>query len=203
MPIAITPAFVALLLLNLIFAYLSGISDSANIVAPVISARAIRPRLAVARSFGTGVLQPAIISPVTVLAATLSAVVWRWLTTWWGVPASSSHGVIGGMLGAGLAAGGLAAVNLEGLVRVLLALFISPVLGLAAGYVLCALLYRLAEQATPRINGFFRFSQVFTALALALSYGANDGQKTIGLLALGVAAATGTPFEIPDRKSVV
>jgi len=68
---------------------------------------------------------------------------------------------------------------------------------------LTALLYRLAERATPRINGLFRVSQVFTALALALSYGANDGQKTIGLLALGVAAASGTAFNIPTWTVVL
>ena len=216
MPIPLTPHLVALLLLNVIFAYLSGIADSANIVAPVISSRAMRPRLAVllvagaaliapfifgvavARAFGTGVLLPAGVSPVTVLAAaTISAVLWRWWTWWRGVPASSSHGVIGGLLGAGLAAGGLTAVNLGGLFLVLAALFISPAVGLLAGYLLTALLYRLAEQATPRINGLFRASQVLTALVLALSWGANDAQKAIGLLALGVAAATGTAFNIP------
>lgn len=215
MPITITPNLVAILLLNLIFAYLSGIADSANIVAPVISSRAMRPRLAVlltagaalaapflfgvavARAFGTGVLLPAGVSPVTVLAATLSAVLWRWLTWLWGVPTSASHGVIGGLLGAGLAAGGLTAVNLGGLVWVLAALFISPAVGLLAGYLLTALLYRLAERATPRINGWFRASQVLTALVLALSWGANDAQKAIGLLALGVAAATGAAFSIP------
>jgi inorganic phosphate transporter, PiT family len=198
-----------------VFAYLSGIGDSANIVAPVVSSRAIRPQfavlltagavlaapvlvgVAVARSFGTGVLLPASVNPVTVLAATLSALLWRWLTWWWSIPASSSHGVIGGMLGAGLAAGGFTAVNLGGLVRVLLALFLSPVVGLVVGYLLTALLYRLAEQATPRINRYFRYSQVLTALVLALSWGANDAQKAIGLLALGVAAATGAAFNIP------
>jgi PiT family inorganic phosphate transporter len=215
MPAQLSLNLIAILLLNLSFAFLSGLTDSANIVAPVISARAIRPRfalllvaaaaltapflfgVAVARAFGTGVLLPASVDPTTVLAATFSAVAWRWLTWRWAVPASSSHGVIGGMLGAGLAAGGLGAVNLAGLWRVLLSLFISPVIGLIAGYFLTALLYRLAENATPRINGFFRFSQVFTALALALSWGANDAQKTIGLLALGVAASQGQAFSIP------
>lgn len=211
----ISPTLLVILLLNVLFAYLSGVADSANIVAPVISARALRPRLAVlltagaalaapflfgvavAHAFGTGVLLPAGVSPATVLAATLSALVWRWLTWVWGLPASATHGVIGGMLGAGLAAGGLTAVNLGGLTRVLLALFISPAVGLLAGYLLTALLYRLAERATPRINNWFRASQVLTALALALSWGANDAQKSIGLLALGVAAAGGAAFSIP------
>ena len=215
MPVPLTPALLALLLLNLIFAYFSGIADTANIVAPVISSRAIRPQfavllaagavvvapllfgVAVARAFGTGVLLPAAVSPQTVLAATLSAVLWRLITWWWNVPASSSHGVVGGLVGAGLAAGGLGAVNLGGLERVLLALFLSPAVGLVAGYVLTGLLYALAERATPRINGWFRLSQVFTALVLALSWGANDAQKAIGLLALGVAAASGASFNIP------
>ncbi|MCC7358499.1 MAG: inorganic phosphate transporter [Anaerolineales bacterium] len=220
MPAPLTPALLVLVLLNLIFAYFSGIADTANIVAPVISSRAIRPQfavllaagaalaapllfgVAVARTFGVGVLLPAAAGPHTVLAATFSATLWRLITWWWNVPASSSHGVVGGLVGAGLAAGGLPAVNLEGLGRVLLALFVSPLAGLLAGFIITGLLYALAERATPRINNLFRLSQVFTALVLALSWGANDAQKAIGLLALGVAAVTGASFDIPLWVSV-
>jgi len=204
-----------LIIAILLLAYLGGVTDSANVVAPVISARALSPRrsllltaaaasvapfifgLAVARSFGEGVIAPAFATPAVVLAATLSALLWRWLTWRWGLPSSLSHGLVGGMVGAAWMGAGLTAVNVAGLVKVLLALFISPAAGLAIGWVVTGLIYWLAQWATPRVNVWFRFGQVLTAGGLALSWGANDAQKTIGLLALGLAAATGQPFAIP------
>lgn len=212
----LTPAFLVLLLVALLFAYLNGVTDSANIVAPVISSRAIAPRralvltaaaaliapfifgVAVARAFGAGILVPDSVSLPIVLAATLSAIAWRWLTWWWGLPSSSSHGLVGGMLGAGLAGAGVAAINPAGLLAVLVALFVSPAVGLVFGYLVTRLVYFFARGATPRVNNLFRYGQVVTALALALSWGANDAQKTIGLLALGLAAATGSAFSIPN-----
>jgi PiT family inorganic phosphate transporter len=205
----------AVVLAAVIFAYFTGVTDSANIVAPVISTRAIRPRraillaavavfvapfifgLAVARAFGAGVLAPGSVSAPVVLAATLSAIAWRWLTWWWGLPSSATHGLVGGMVGAGLAAAGPGAVNLPGLIKVLAALFISPAVGMAAGYGLTGLLYLLAQRATPRINNAFRWGQVLTAGALALSWGANDAQKAIGLLALGLAATGDGSLAMP------
>jgi PiT family inorganic phosphate transporter len=207
--------FAAMIAAALLFAYLTGVTDSANIVAPVISTRAVPPRravllaaaacfvapfifgLAVARAFGAGVLMPSSASVPVVLAATLSAVAWRWLTWLWGLPSSATHALVGGMVGAGLAAAGLAAVNVPGLLKVLAALFLSPAVGLLAGYALTQLLYFLAQRATPRVNVAFRWGQVLTALALALSWGANDAQKAIGLLALGLAAGSGAEFSIP------
>jgi inorganic phosphate transporter, PiT family len=206
--------FLLLLLASLLFAYLDGISDSANVVAPVISVRALSARralvittiavtvapfifgVAVARTFGAGIISPQGVTPAVVLAATLGAILWRLITWWLGIPSSSSHAITGGLVGAGLAGAGLGAVNLFGLMRVLIALFASPAVGLLVGYELTRLLYFLAQWATPRINNTFRMGQVVAALALALSWGANDAQKTIGLLALGVAAASREPFAI-------
>ncbi|MGH2522579.1 MAG: inorganic phosphate transporter, partial [Anaerolineales bacterium] len=126
----------------------------------------------------------------------LSALVWRALTWWLGLPSSSSHALVGGLVGAGLAGGDMHSLNLPGLLKVLIALFISPALGLLAGYALTRFIYFLAQWATPRINAVFRNAQIATALALALSWGANDAQKTIGLLALGMAALSAAPFAI-------
>jgi len=198
-----------------VLAYLGGVTDSANVVAPVISSRALSPRrallltaaaasaapfifgVAVARAFGAGVIAPAYATPAVVLAATLSALLWRWLTWRWGLPSSLSHGLVGGMVGAGWMGAGVTAVNVSGLVKVLLALFISPAAGLIIGWVVTALIYWLTQRATPRVNAWFRVGQVMTAAGLALSWGANDAQKTIGLLALAATAATGQPFDIP------
>ncbi len=210
----LSPTFLILLAASLLFAYLNGVSDSANIVAPVISVHALSPRralvitaaavtvapfifgVAVARTFGAGIIAPESATPAVVLAATLSAILWRAITWWLSLPSSSSHALVGGLVGAGLAGAGLGAVNLFGLFRVLIALFVSPAIGLLVGYELTRAFYYLAQWGTPRINNAFRMGQVAAALALALSWGANDAQKTIGLLALGVAAANGKPFAI-------
>jgi inorganic phosphate transporter, PiT family len=217
----LTPGFILLLAASLLFAYLNGVTDSANIVAPVISARASSPRralamtavatmvapfifgVAVARTFGVGILAPATATLAIVVAGTLSAIVWRWITWHLGLPSSSSHGLVGGMVGAGLAGVGLGAINSVGLLKVLAALFFSPAVGLLMGYLLTRLIYFLAQWASPRINNAFRQGQVLTAFALALSWGANDAQKTIGLLALGLAAGTGQEFSIPAWTIVI
>ncbi len=212
----VEPAFAILLVAILAFAYLNGVTDSANIVAPVISARAIGAHralvlttvgvliapfifgLAVARAFGVGILAVEHATLPIVLAATLSALLWRWLTWWLALPSSASHGLVGGLVGAGVAGAGLAAINLGGLLKVLAALFFSPAVGLAAGFLLTRLIYFLAQSASPRINQVFRQAQIATAFALALSWGANDAQKAVGLLALGVAAGSGRAFAIPQ-----
>jgi PiT family inorganic phosphate transporter len=211
----LTLSFVVFLAAALLFAYFDGVTDSANVVAPVVAARAISRRralimtavaaiaaplifgVAVARTFGTGLLDAPAVSLPVVTAGTLGAVIWRVLTLWWGLPASNSHCLIGGLVGAGLATAGLAALNSAGLVKVLLALLISPAIGLVMGFIITRLVYFLAQWASPRINTAFRRAQVLTAFGLALSWGANDAQKCIGLLALGAAAASGQPFSIP------
>lgn len=211
----LTFGFVLFLAAALLFAYLDGVTDSANVVAPVVAARAIvRQRavwmtavgvvvaplifgVVVARTFGTGLLAETGVSLPIVTAGTLGAVIWRLVTLWLGLPASNSHCLIGGLVGAGLASAGLAAINSAGLLKVIIALLISPALGLLMGFVITRLVYVAASWASPRINTGFRRAQVLTAFGLALSWGANDAQKSIGLLALGAAAAGGQAFSIP------
>jgi PiT family inorganic phosphate transporter len=206
--------FIVFAAAGLVFAYLNGVTDSANIVAPLITSRAF-PRqralimtsaavviapfvfgVAVARTFGSGVILPGSVTLPIVLAGTLSAVIWRVLTLWWRLPASNSHAMVGGLLGAALAGPGLAAINTRGMLTVIIALMVSPAIGLVMGFLITRIIYFLAQWASPRINNTFRLGQVLTAFVLALSWGANDAQKTIGLLALGAAAATGQAFTI-------
>ena len=210
----LTLPFVLFLAAGLLFAYLNGVTDSANIVAPLITARAFPRRrslimtalavvvapflfgVAVAETFGAGVLVPDTVTLPMVLAGTLSAVIWRLLTLWWRIPASNSHAMVGGLLGAGLAGAGLSSINGAGLLKVLVALLISPAIGLGIGFLVTRVFYFLAQWASPRVNQTFRRGQILTALVLALSWGANDAQKTIGLLALGAAAAQDRAFVV-------
>lgn len=196
--------FVLLLITALIFDFLNGFHDSANIVATPIASRAMEPRrvlwlaavahfvgpflfgVAVAETIGKGIADPVHVTMPVVVAAMMAAVVWNVVTWYLGIPASSSHALVGGVVGAVWVASGLGAIQASGLRTVLIALFLSPILGIAIGYLLMKLTLFLARGATPRINVFFKQAQVVTAVGLALSHGANDAQKTMGIITLGL-----------------
>jgi len=186
----------------LAFAFLNGFHDSASIVAVAIASRAMTPRqallwtalgefagpfvlgVAVAHVVGAGLVAPTAMSLPALVAALCGAVLWGLLTWWWGLPSSSSHALVGGLVGAALVAAGPRAVQWQGLAWVLAALFVSPLLGFAAGFGLTRGVFFLARGASPGINRWFRRGQWLTTLGLALGHGANDGQKSMGLLAL-------------------
>jgi len=198
---------VALIVLAVIFDFLNGFHDSSNIVATMISSRAFRPRVAlgvtalaeftgpfifgvaVAKTIGHDIVEPGTITVAVIMAALLSAILWNLLTWYLGIPSSSSHALIGGIIGAVAVGAGLEAIQLSGLQKVLLALFISPIIGLMAGFLFTKLVFFLARGASPRINWFFKRSQIVTAVALGLSHGTNDAQKTMGVIALGLVTA--------------
>lgn len=202
--------------LALVFGFLNGFHDSSNIVATMIASRALTGRqaltitalaefvgpflfgVAVATTIGNEVLHGEEIRLAIVVAALIAAIVWNVFTWRLGIPSSSSHALVGGLIGAAVIESGFGVVKLTGLSKVLLALAISPVLGLAAGYLITKLILSLARGASPKINWFFKRGQVATGLALALSHGANDGQKTMGILAMGLLAADLLPtFSVP------
>ncbi len=199
-----TPILLATIILALAFDFLNGIHDSSNVVATIISSRAMPPRLAlgttavanfigpfvfgvaVANTIGHEVVQASAINPGVILAALLSAILWDLATWWLGFPSSSSHALIGGILGAVLVGAGWKAIELPGLEKILIALFASPLIGFAFGFVVLKLIIALSRNATPRINVWFKRGQVLTGLALALSHGTNDSQKTMGIITLAL-----------------
>jgi PiT family inorganic phosphate transporter len=142
--------------------------------------------VAVAETIGTGLTNPNNITMTVLNAALISAVVWNLVTWWFGIPSSSSHALIGGLVGAIIVSAGVDALNAGGLIKVTVALFISPIFGIIVGYLLMQLTLFLTRGATPKINGFFRKSQIITTAGLALSHGANDAQKTMGIITLGL-----------------
>lgn len=207
---------IAVIALALLFDFLNGIHDSSNVVATMISSRALSPRLAlgitalanffgpfifgvaVANTIGHEIVAAETISENVLLAALISAIVWNLLTWYLGFPSSSSHALIGGFIGAVVIAAGWKAIHLSGLEKVLIALFASPILGFLVGYFVLRVTILLSWNATPSINTFFRQSQLLTALALSLSHGTNDAQKTMGIITL--ALVTGgylSSFEVP------
>jgi inorganic phosphate transporter, PiT family len=199
-----SPIIIAVIVLALAFDFLNGIHDSSNVVATMISSRALSPRVAlgmtaaanffgpfifgvaVATTIGHEVVIAEAISVQVILAALVSAILWNLLTWYLGFPSSSSHALIGGLVGAVIVGAGWQAIQLPGLEKILIALFTSPIIGFVFGYLLLKLILLLSWNATPRINGFFKRSQIITALALALSHGTNDAQKTMGIITLAL-----------------
>ena len=199
-----SPAFIILLITALVFDFLNGFHDSSNIVATPIASRALSPRkilwlvavaeftgpflfgVAVAETIGTGLTDPANVTMSVVIAAMLAAVVWNIITWWLGIPSSSSHALIGGLAGAVIVSAGVQAIKAAGLIKVGTALFLSPILGIVIAYFLMNLTLFIVRGAKPSINSFFKQAQLLTATGLALSHGANDAQKTMGIITLGL-----------------
>lgn len=209
-------SLVIIIAIALAFDFLNGFHDSSNITATMISSRALSPRVAlgmtavaefvgpflfgvaIATTIGSEVANPVAITTPVIAAALLSAILWNLMTWYFGWPSSTSHALIGGLVGAVAVAEGLSAIDLRGLDKVLIALFISPVLGLVLGYLMLKLIYFLARGASPRVNTLFRRLQIATALALALSHGTNDAQKTMGIMAMAmVTTGYAATFHVP------
>ena len=211
-----TPAILILIGLALIFDFLNGLHDSSNIVATMISSRAFKPQtalgitaiahfvgpflfgVAVAKTIGDEVVQAQSITMNVLFAALLGAILWNLLTWFLGIPSSSSHALIGGIVGAVIVGAGFDVIKLAGLGKVLIALLASPIIGFVFGFLVTRVIYFFARAATPKVNTFFRRSQIVTALALAFSHGTNDAQKTMGIITLGLVISGVLPsFSVP------
>jgi PiT family inorganic phosphate transporter len=210
-------------LLSLFFAYSNGFHDAANVVSTIIMTRAISPRkallmaatcefiapfflgAAVAKMIGENIINlPAYdpeaihISVAFLIAALVGAIIWNLLTWFFGFPSSSSHALIGGMIGAALVAYGPDKILWGGLLYVVGSLVFSPLLGLLMGWLFLKITFRLTQNATPKINYFFNRMQIPASIALALSHGSNDVQKSIGLIVMSfVILGFSTGFHAP------
>ncbi len=177
---------------------------SSNVVATMISSRALAPRLAlgmtaiaefsgplifgvaVANTIGHEVVAANSISLQVILAALASAILWNLLTWYLGFPSSSSHALVGGFIGAVIMGVGWKAIQIQGLLKILIALFTSPFIGFIFGFIILRLIILFSWNAKPSINRFYKRSQILTGLVLALSHGANDAQKTMGIITLAL-----------------
>ena len=211
-----SPVIIVFVAIALLFDFLNGFHDSANVVATAIASRAIPPRwalgmtamanlvgpflfgVAVAETIGHEVVGEQAVTVPVAMSALLSAIVWNLLTWLLGIPSSSSHALIGGFIGAAITGYGLGVVRLEGLSKVFLGLFVSPVIGLLFGWLSMRQTLLIGSHMAPSINLFFRRAQWITALALGLSHGTNDAQKTMGILTMGLVAFGVLPtFQVP------
>lgn len=202
-----TPLLIVVIVLGLGFDFLNGIHDSSNVVATMISSRAFSPRVAlgvtalaefsgpfifgvaVANTIGSEVVSAKSINIEVILAALIGAILWDLLTWYLGFPSSSSHAMIGGIIGAVVMDSGWQVIELRGLIKILITLLTSPFIGFIIGWILLKIIVGLSWKATPRINGFFKHSQIVTGITLALSHGTNDAQKTMGIITLALLTA--------------
>ena len=210
MPETVTLLLIVVLGLSVVFDYINGFHDTANAIATSVSTRALKPEHAILMSAtanflgaltgtavaitiasGLATIPDGPQGQVIVAAALVGAIVWNLLTWRLGIPSSSSHALIGGLLGATIVAEGVDAVIWGGVVdKVLIPLVLSPVLGLTLGFLLMVLLLNVFRRARPRqLNDRFRRLQVVSAAFMAFSHGSNDAQKTMGIMTLALIAA--------------
>lgn len=202
----------------LIFDFINGFHDAATSIATVVSTRVLSPRQAViwaaffnfvaafflgvqvAKTVGTGIIHTSIIDNYVILAALGGAIAWNLITWWLGLPSSSSHALIGGMIGAGLVKGGMAALVWSGIIKTASFIVLSPAIGLVLSIVLMVLVMNLSRYSTvSRSDRLFRRLQLVSAAVYSISHGMNDAQKTMGIIAVVLFSSgyMGSSFHIP------
>lgn len=198
---------IAVIAVALAFEFINGFHDCANAIATVVSTKVLSPKQAVlfgaslefigaltgthvAKTIGSGIVNAEMITLTVIFCALLAAVLWNLLTWWLGLPSSSSHALIGGLLGATIVKAGVDAVHFTTLMdKVIIPMFTSPLLGFCAGFLLMLFLIRLLYKANPQVvNKKFRKLQLVSSGLMALSHGSNDAQKTMGIITLALLA---------------
>jgi len=197
------PILVGLIAVALLFDFLNGLHDAANSIATIVSTRVLRPQYAVlwaaffnfvaflvfglnvAHTIGTGIVEPSVIDAQVIFAALVGAIVWNLITWGLGIPSSSSHALIGGLVGGGMAKAGLSAAVWSGLTKTLLAIVLSPLVGFLLALVLVAIVSWASVRSTPfAVDRAFRILQFVSASLYSLGHGGNDAQKTMGIIAV-------------------
>jgi PiT family inorganic phosphate transporter len=209
---------IALIALALFFDFLNGFHDAANSIATVVATRVLAPRFAVlwaaffnfiaflifglhvARTLGKGIVDIAQIDTYVIFGALMGACVWNLITWYFGLPSSSSHALVGGLIGSALVKAGIGSLVMKGILLTMAFIVISPVVGFLLGIVMGTLVYNLFAHSTPKkVDGLFHKGQLISAAAYSLGHGGNDAQKTMGIIAglLFSAGYLGKDFHVP------
>ncbi|MBA2565343.1 MAG: inorganic phosphate transporter [Gemmatimonadetes bacterium] len=210
------PLVVLVVVVALVFDFSNGWHDSANAIATVVSTRVLSPLqgvlmaavlnfagafwgTAVAKTIGTDIADPEVVDQVVIVVALVAAISWNLFTQYKGLPSSSSHALIGGLVGAVVAAHGAAVLKSEGLFKVLTALLLSPLAGFAVGAFVMLLIYWSFARASPTtVNKIFGKAQIASAALMAFSHGTNDAQKAMGIITMALVSADYlTTFDVP------
>jgi PiT family inorganic phosphate transporter len=197
---------IVIVILAIAFGMSNGWNDSANAISIIVSTRVLSPFMAVllaasmnvlgafvstavARTIGTGIVDPTLITEIVVASALLSGLIWNATMTRFGMPVSASHALIGSLVGSAVAFGGLEILHYAGLTKIFLALLISPVLGIFAGYYLMRLILELFGTLPPgTVNKHFGRLQLVSSSIMAFSHGSNDAQKVMGFITLSLVS---------------
>lgn len=211
------------IILALIFDFINGFHDTANAIATSVSTRALQPNHAiilaatmnfigamvstgVAKTIGAGIVSaPSLIDEKTIIAALIGAITWNLLTWYIGLPSSSSHALIGGLIGAVLISAGFNGLNWNGIGKIFVALVASPAIAFLTGIVIMNIIFRAFERFSPHfLNDKFRRMQILSAAAIAFSNGSNDAQKSMGIITLALfSGGFIAAFEVPTYVKVL
>jgi PiT family inorganic phosphate transporter len=192
---------VTIVLIALAFDFINGFHDAANSVATIVSTRVLTPRAAVlwaaffnfiaflvfdlhvAKTIGKGIISPSIVDDAVLISALAGAIIWNLITWWYGLPSSSSHALMGGLIGAGVAKGGFKVVGVPAVTKTAIFIVVSPVVGMVLAAGMMVLLAWLLRRKTPgRVDRWFRRLQLVSAALFSLGHGSNDAQKTMGII---------------------
>jgi len=205
------------IIVALIFDFINGFHDAANSIATVVGTRVLKPLhavslaamanfvgpfifgVAVATTIGKGIIDPDFVTIHIVISALFGAIVWNLITWWLGLPSSSSHALVGGIIGAGIAGVGIHAILFGGLEKVVTGILVSPIVGLIGAFLLATFIVKAFAKKNPaNVNSAFGKLQLVSATYFSLTHGANDGQKTMGIIVL-ILLTEGvlTTFEVP------
>ncbi len=213
-----------LVLTALAFDFINGFHDSANAISTIVSTRVLSPRQAVlwaaffnfialflvgvpvAKTIGTGIIRPDIISDAVIFAALGGAIAWNLITWYFGLPSSSSHALIGGLMGVGFVKGGMKVLVLSGITKTAIFIVLSPAIGMVLGLVFMVTVLNLCRNSTVyRADRIFRRLQLLSAAVFSMGHGMNDAQKTMGIIAMVLfgRGISGPVFHIPLWVEIV
>jgi inorganic phosphate transporter, PiT family len=208
--------------LTLIFDFINGFHDSANSIATVVSTKVLSPatavalaaffnfiaflvfKLKVAHTMGKGVVDPDVINLTVIAAALVAAISWNLVTWWWGLPSSSSHTLVGGLVGAAIAKAGFGVVVYSGVIKIVLFIFIAPLMGMVTAYIISMIVIFISHRATPaKVDFYFRKIQLLSASAFSLGHGGNDAQKSMGIIWVALIVTSHTTKNDPIALWIV
>jgi len=222
MPEATLAMLILVIAAALIFDYINGFHDTANAIATCISTRALSVKAAiimaaglnfagamistkVASTIGKGIVDPVNVTQMVVLAGIIGAIIWDLITWYYGLPSSSSHAIIGGLMGAVIAHAGTAALHWKGLEKIILALVISPIIGTMLGFTfMLGMMWGFRNFAPYGLNKVFRRLQILSAAVMAFSHGTADAQKSMGVITMAlVSYGYLSTFQVPPWVMII
>jgi len=218
---------VVIVFIALVFDFLNGFHDAANSIATIVSTRVLTPRKAVlwaaffnflaaflftghnvAKTIGKGLVTPSLVNEYVILAALLGAIAWNIITWYYGIPSSSSHALMGGLGGAAIMRAGFSSIIWSGWVKTLVFIVVAPMLGMVLGFgMMMLLMWMFHKHPSSKINGVFRKLQLVSAAFYSLGHGANDAQKTMGIITILLINAqliqTSGPDDFPIKWWII